>query len=61
MNDYSMYELECSTCKLQYTQMISKREGDLLIPCPSCYTELLKIRKLTGSELLSCVSSYGGG
>ena len=61
MNAYSIYELTCPTCKLQYTQMISDREEDLLIPCPSCDTALEKVRKLTGSELLSCVSSYGGG
>jgi len=61
MNAYTIYELNCPTCKLQYTQMISEREEDLLIPCPSCDTALEKVRKLTGAELLSCVSSYGGG
>lgn len=60
MNTYSMYELECPVCKTQYTQMLSQREEDLPIPCPSCEAELEKIRKLSGAELLSCVSSYGG-
>jgi hypothetical protein len=41
--------------------MIAEREEDLLVPCPSCDTALQKIKKLTGAELLSCVSSYGGG
>jgi hypothetical protein len=61
MNAYSLYELKCPACALQYTQMVAQREEDLLIPCPSCDTALQKIRKLTGSELLSCVNSYGGG
>ena len=61
MNAYSIYELKCPKCKLQYTQMISDREESLLIPCPSCDAELQKVRKLTGAELLSCVSTYGGG
>ena len=61
MSSYSIYELKCPTCNLQYSQMISEREEDLLIPCPSCDAALQKIRKLTGAELLSCVSSYGGG
>jgi len=61
VNAYSIYELKCPTCKLQYSQMISEREEKLLIPCPSCDTALQKIRKLTGAELFSCVSSYGGG
>lgn len=61
MNGYSIYELKCPTCDLNYTQMISQREEGLLIPCPSCDTGLEKIRKLTGTELLSCVTSYGGG
>jgi hypothetical protein len=60
MNEYSVYELKCTTCQMLYTQMISRREEDLLIPCPSCDTPLEKVRKLTGAELLSCVSSYGG-
>ena len=46
---------------MQYSQMISEREEELPIPCPSCDTALQKIRKLTGAELLSCGSSYGGG
>ena len=61
MNAYSMYELKCPGCELQYTQMISRREEDVLIPCPSCDTALEKIRKLTGSELFSCAPTYGGG
>ena len=61
MNAYSVYELKCPVCELQYTQLISQREENLLIPCPSCETALEKVRKLTGTELLSCVTSYGGG
>jgi len=61
MNTYAIYELECPSCKLHYTQMISDREEELLIPCPSCDLPLEKVRKLTGAEMLSCLSSYGGG
>ena len=61
MNAYSIYELKCPACKLQYTQMISEHEEELSIPCPSCDTGLEKVRKLTGSELLSCAYTYGGG
>jgi len=61
MSTYAIYDLKCPTCELQYTQMISDREEELLVPCPSCDTALHKIRKLTGTEILSCVSSYGGG
>jgi endogenous inhibitor of DNA gyrase (YacG/DUF329 family) len=60
MNSYSMYELKCPTCGTHYMQMISRSEEELHNPCPSCDTELEKVRKLTGAELLSCVSSYGG-
>lgn len=61
MNAYSIYELKCPTCQLQYTQMVAEKEEKLLIPCPSCDTALDKVRKLSGAELLSCISSYGGG
>ena len=61
MKSYSIYELKCPTCDLQYTQMISKSEEKLLIPCPSCDAALEKVRTLSGTELLSCVSSLGGG
>jgi hypothetical protein len=46
---------------MHYTQMISQREEDLTIPCPSCDTALEKVKKLHGAELLSCVASFGGG
>ena len=61
MNTYSIYELKCPSCELEFTQMISGREENLLIPCPSCNASLEKVRKLTGNELLTCVASYGGG
>ena len=61
MSAYSIYELQCPSCKIQYTQMVSDREESLLIPCPSCDTALDKIRKLSGAELLSCDYTYGGG
>jgi len=61
MSAYSIYELKCPTCELQYTQMIAQREENLLIPCPSCDAALDKVRKLTGAELLTCVPSFGGG
>ena len=61
MSTYSIYELKCPTCELQYTQMIAKREEELFIPCPSCDSALDRVRKLTGTELLSCATSYGGG
>jgi hypothetical protein len=60
MSSYSIYELKCPTCDLQYTQMIAKREEDLLVPCPSCDSALEKGRKLTGAELLSCATGFGG-
>jgi len=61
MNEYSVYELKCPACEMHYTQMISQREEDLTIPCPSCDTALEKVKKLHGAELLSCVASFGGG
>jgi hypothetical protein len=60
MNEYSMYELKCPNCDQRYTQMLTQQEESLVIPCPSCGTSLEILRKLTGSELLSCISSYGG-
>ena len=62
MSSYSIHELKCPSCGLQYAQMISDQEEHLPIPCPSCGADLEKIRKLTGAELLtSCNYSYGGG
>ena len=61
MNSYSLYQLKCPACSLEYTHMITENEEHLLIPCPSCDTALKKVKKLTGAELLSCVYSYGGG
>jgi ssDNA-binding Zn-finger/Zn-ribbon topoisomerase 1 len=61
MSTYSIYELKCPSCNLQYSQMISDREENLPVLCPSCDVALEKGRKLTGSELLSCVYTYGGG
>jgi Zn finger protein HypA/HybF involved in hydrogenase expression len=62
MSAYSIYQLKCPSCHLQYAQMISEQEEHLPIPCPSCGSDLEKIKKLTGAELLtSCGYSYGGG
>jgi hypothetical protein len=57
----SIYELKCRECDLQYAQMISDREEHLPIPCPSCDTDLEKMRKLTGADLLACGIAAGAG
>ena len=61
MATYSIYELKCEECDLQYAQMISDKEEHLSIPCPSCDTDLEKARKLTGTELLACGATSGFG
>ena len=61
MSRYSIYELKCPECGVQYTQMISDKEENLLVPCPACDTDLEKVRKLTGAESLSCGIRFGGG
>ena len=58
---YSIYELKCRKCGLQYAQMMSDREEHLPIPCPSCDADLEKMRKLTGAEVLACGIPAGGG
>ncbi|MDF1535384.1 MAG: hypothetical protein P1S46_02645 [bacterium] len=61
MATYSIYELKCRECNLLYAQMILDREEHLPIPCPSCDADLEKTRKLTGTELLACGITAGGG
>ncbi len=62
MSTYSIFELKCPSCHLQYAQMISEQEEHLPIPCPSCGADLEKLKKLTGAELLtSCGHRFGGG
>jgi hypothetical protein len=61
MSTYSIYELKCAECELQYAQMISGKEEHLPIPCPSCDSDLEKMRKLSGSELLACGVTSGFG
>ena len=61
MSTYSIYELKCAECEMQYAQMISDKEEHLPIPCPSCDSDLEKMRKLTGSEQLACGVTSGFG
>ena len=61
MSTYSIYELKCTECELQYAQMISNKEEHLPIPCPSCDSDLEKMHKLTGSEILACGVTSGFG
>lgn len=62
MSVYSIYELKCPSCSLQYAQMISDKESHLPVVCPSCGDNLEKIRKMTGAEMLtSCGYKIGGG
>jgi len=41
--------------------MLSEKDDNLPIPCPSCDTDLTKGKKLTGADLLACGFSTGGG
>jgi len=62
MSGYSIYELECPSCHLQFAQMISEQESHLPVFCPSCGDTLEKIKKLSGTELLtSCEYQSGQG
>ena len=61
MSIYSIYELKCPDCELQYAQMISDKEEHLPVPCPSCRADLEKVRKMTGAEMLACGINVGGG
>lgn len=62
MSGYSIYELKCPSCHLQYSQMIPDEESKTPIFCPSCGDSMEKIRKLSGAEILtSCTFLPGGG
>lgn len=61
MSLYSIYELRCPKCEMQYAQMIADNEEHLPLLCPSCGTELEKIGKLSGAEMLACGFNVGGG
>ena len=61
MSIYSIYELRCPQCNVQYAQMIADREEHLPLPCPSCNTEMEKLHKLSGAEMLACGLNVGGG
>jgi hypothetical protein len=61
MSAYSIFELKCPECGMRYAQMIADKEEHLPLPCPSCRTELEKVRKLSGTEMLACGLNVGGG
>jgi DNA-directed RNA polymerase subunit RPC12/RpoP len=51
---YAIFELKCTTCGIEYAQLLPEEEEGVAITCPSCDDYLKKGKKLTGAEMISC-------
>ena len=51
---YAIFELKCTTCGIEYAQLLPEKEEQAEVVCPSCDDYLIKGKKLTGAEMISC-------
>ncbi len=51
---YAIFELKCAACGIECAQLLPEEEEQVAITCPSCDDYLIKGKKLTGAEMISC-------
>jgi len=57
---YAIFELKCTACGIEYAQLLPEEE-QAAITCPSCDDYLVKGKKLTGTEMISCGINFEAG
>jgi DNA-directed RNA polymerase subunit RPC12/RpoP len=51
---FAIYELKCSSCEVEYAQLLSESDENTSVSCPSCNEDLVKGEKLSGEDLVPC-------